>query len=146
VLVALTIGLAPSGIQVASAAASSSVKGKITVVSNKVESTAKIGANTETVATARVAYSGGLIGTATENYDSITHANGKVNLQGAGFFRGTVNGRAGSLQYVFRGDGGGGVGVIVHATGGLARMQGRISYVALGGADYSYSGAVRLAR
>jgi Protein of unknown function (DUF3224) len=145
VLAALITGLALSGVQVASAATSGRVKGTITVLSNKVESTAKIGATTETVATAHVAYSGGLVGTATEDYDSVTQANGKVNLQGAGFFQGSVNGRAGSLRYVFRGDGGGGVIVIVHATGGLARMQGRITYVALGGADYSYGGLLRRA-
>ena len=145
-LAAMIAGLALFAAQVASAAAPSTVTGNITVLSNIVDSTKQVGPNTKTVATAQVAYSGDLVGTATENYESITHPNGNVNLHGVGFFDGTVDGRAGSLQYVFRGDAGGGVIVIVHASGDLAGMHGQISYVALGGPEYSYSGRVRLAR
>jgi hypothetical protein len=137
--------LALAGAQATSAAPRSEVAGNITVLSNVVHSTKQVGPNTKTEATAQVAFSGDLVGTATENYESLTHPDGTVNLHGVGFFDGTVDGRSGSLQYVFRGDAGGGTIVIVHASGDLAGTHGQIRYVALGGPDYSYSGRVSLA-
>jgi hypothetical protein len=145
-LAAVIAVLALFGAHAASASSGSQVTGNITVLSNVVHWTQQVGPNTTTAATAQVAFSGDLIGTATEHYESVTHPDGTVNLHGVGFFNGTVDGRSGSLLYVFRGDAGGGVIVIVHASGDLAGTHGHIRYVALGGPDYSYSGRVSLAR
>jgi hypothetical protein len=143
-LAAVVTVLALSGAHAASAAPRSQVTGNITVFSNVVHSTKQVGPNTKTEATAQVSLSGDLRGVATENYESVTHPDGTVNLHGVGFFDGTVDGRSGSLQYVFRGDAGGGLIVIIHASGDLAGTHGKIRYVALGGPDYSYSGRVSL--
>lgn len=142
-VVALIAGFALAGAHAVSAATSSGVTGNITVVSNVVDSTKQAGPNTKVHATAQVEFSGDLVGTATEIYQAVTHPSGKVNLHGVGFFQGTVDGKTGSLQYVFRGNAAGGIIVIVHSSGDLAGMHGQIRYQALGGPDYSYSGQVR---
>jgi uncharacterized protein DUF3224 len=143
-LAALVAVLALFGAHAASAAPKSEVTGNITVLSNVVHSTKQAGPNTKTQATAQVAFSGDLVGTATENYELVSHPDGSVNLHGVGFFDGTVDGQSGSLQYVFRGDAAGGIIVITHSSGGLEGTHGQIRYVALGGPDNSYSGRLSL--
>ena len=121
----------------------SDASGTIAVTSNVVNSSKQAGGNTKADATAQVTFSGTLAGTAREDYDSITHADGSVRLHGKGFFTGSIGGRSGTLEYVFRGDADSGTIVITKGSGGLAGAHGQLPYVLNTATGvYEYTGSV----
>jgi hypothetical protein len=128
----------------ASAAPPSAASGTIDVLTNAVNETVEAGPNMKVDATAEVTLDGTFVGTAIEEYDAVIHPSGKTNLRGRGFFEGTVDGLAGTFEYVFRGDEDSGVIVIVGATGALEGLSGRVTYQ-LVGTSFTYSGQYHLA-
>ena len=129
----------------ATAAPKTAAAGTITLVSNTVDSTKQAGGNTTIHATAVVDFAGTLTGRATEVYTSTTHANGKTNQHGTGVFTGTVDGRTGTIEYVFRGDATSGFISITGGTGGLRGAHGKIAYRLASASPevvFDYTGAV----
>jgi uncharacterized protein DUF3224 len=124
-LSAILLGGAPAAVAAPEQIAAS---GTIAVVSNVVNATQQAGPNTKAAATAQVTYAGTLVGSAREDYTSIALVNGDVRLHGVGHFTGSVDGRTGTLTYVFHGDATSGMIIITGGTGDLAGAHGRLPY------------------
>jgi hypothetical protein len=139
----LTISAAFLGVPSVTAA-STQASGTIAVVDNVADTVAQAGPNVKADATAHVAFAGTLAGPATEIYSALTHADQSVVLHGEGSFTGTVEGRTGTLTYVFRGVAASGLIVITGGSGGLEGIHGQLPYEldATTGV-YNYSGTVR---
>ena len=124
-----------------------SVSGAITLVSNQDLSSRTLGQNTLVRSVAEVSFGGDMTGPATEHYQSLILANGTILQRGTGSFSGDVDGRGGTLMYVFHGDAAtGGVITIIGGTGDLSGAHGRIAYGSASGSPpaFPYEGTVTL--
>ena len=143
----LTVSLcaALAGTAAGAPATRTQASGTITLASNTVKTTKQAGGNTSIEAVAVVDLDGTLVGPAVEFYTSVAHANGKTNQHGTGIFTGTVAGRTGTIEYVFRGDATSGVISITGGTGELSGAHGKLAYTLVStspAAVFDYSGYV----
>jgi hypothetical protein len=144
VLIVAAVASAPA---VADAPSKVPVSGAITLVSNQDLSSSALGENTLVRSVAEVAFGGDMTGPATEHYQSLILANGTILQRGTGSFTGDVDGRTGTLTYVFHGDAAtGGVITIIRGTGDLSGAHGRVAYGAASGSPpaFSYEGTITL--
>jgi putative ubiquitin-RnfH superfamily antitoxin RatB of RatAB toxin-antitoxin module len=143
-LAACAVAAAPAG---AAAPTKVEVSGIITLDSNVDLSTQTLGVNSRTESIAEVSFSGDMIGWATEPYSTLFLSSGTILQWGTGSFTGEVDGRSGTISYVFHGDAAaGGVITITGGTGDLTGAHGRIAYTPAPGTppQFTYEGTVTL--
>ena len=144
-VLALILCAALAGAAAAPAAPGTQASGTITLVSNTINATKQAGGNTTIQAVAIVDFDGTLVGPAREVYTSAAHANGRTNQHGKGSFTGTIAGRTGTFDYVFRGDATSGFISITGGTGGLSGAHGKLAYTLISASPsvvFDYSGYV----
>ena len=147
VVLVLLVAAVASVPAAAAAPSKVSVSGAITLVSNQDLSSRTLGQNTLVRSVAEVSFGGDMTGPATEHYQSLILANGTILQRGTGSFSGDVEGRTGTLTYVFHGDAAtGGVITIIGGTGDLSGAHGRIAYGSASGSPpaFPYEGTVTL--
>jgi hypothetical protein len=147
VLALLLVAAVAAAPAVADAPSKVAVSGAITLVSNQDLSSRTLGQNTLVRSVAEVSFGGDMTGPATEHYQSLFLANGTILQRGTGSFSGDVDGRTGTLEYVFHGDAAtGGVITIIGGTGDLGGAHGRIAYGSASGSPpaFPYEGTVTL--
>ena len=151
IALALVAALAVCAVAAAPAAAAAPSKipvaGIITLDSNVDLSTQTLGLNSRTESVAEVSFSGDMVGPATEPYSTLFLATGTILQWGTGSFTGEVDGRSGTISYVFHGDATtGGVITITGGTGDLTGAHGRIAYTPAPGTppQFTYVGTVTL--
>jgi|tagenome__1003787_1003787.scaffolds.fasta_scaffold20337988_2 hypothetical protein len=98
--------------------------------------------------TAKVKFTGSLVGDATEVYVAATPTkSGRVEVNGFGVLSGTYRGRTGTSTYRFSGiaskTGIAGPITFLSGTGGLKNLRGTITWATLGETTFSYKGNLR---